>query len=426
MKQKVKTRIPLLEMNAIDGTGITRDTAQEMDLADPLAGLRGRFLVDDDTSLYMDGNSFGRQPREVAPLITQALETWRKDLIIAWRDWIRVPRRLGDRIAEAVVEARAGEIIVGDSTSVNLYKAAAAAVQARPGRRTIVTSDDNFPTDMYVLQSLAAQFSLHLKIVAADPVEGLDPSVLAASIDSDTALVSLSHVAYRSGALLDMVQVTELAHAAGALMLWDVSHSAGSVTVPLESSGADLAVGCTYKYLNGGPGAPSFVYVRQPEHSSLRQPLWGWFGHRDQFAMAPTFEPADGIESFLVGIPTVLSTLAIEPGISIVAEAGIERLQAKGRQMTELMVNLADHWLAPRGFILASPRAPGRRGSHVSLRHPRAKELVRALIREGVTPDYRPPDLIRFGPAPLYTRFVDVWDAMARLRELSAADMGKP
>jgi kynureninase len=275
-----------------------------------------------DGALYMDGNSLGRQPKETGEVVTQVLAHWRDEMIIAWREWIRVPRRVGDAIAQFVVEANPGEVIVGDSTSVNLYKAAAAAVTAQAGRRTLLTSDDNFPTDMYALQSLAAQHSLQLKVLHADPVEGLDIDVLRDALNADVGLLALSHVAYRSGALLDMTRVTQLAHHCGALVLWDVSHSAGSVRVPLESSGADLAVGCTYKYLNGGPGAPSFVYVRASQQQRLRQPLWGWFGHRDQFAMSDAFEPADGIDAFLVGIPAILSTAAIEPGVRCIAEAG--------------------------------------------------------------------------------------------------------
>jgi kynureninase len=392
---------------------IPRDLAQRMDEEDPLAGFRARFAV--DQALYMDGNSMGRQPKDAEAVVAKALAAWRDELIIAWREWIRVPRRIGDLIAQSVLEARAGEVIVGDSTSVNLYKAAAAALSAQPGRRTLVSSDDNFPTDLYMLESLAAQHSLELKLLPADPVHGLDAAVLRAALGSDSALVALSHVAYRSGALLDMEEMTRIAHAAGALVLWDVSHSAGSVRVPLESSGADLAVGCTYKYLNGGPGAPAFVYVRQSQQARLRQPLWGWFGHRDQFAMANHYAPADSIDAFLVGIPAILSTVAIEPGVRCVAEAGIGRLQAKGQKLTEMMISLADEWLAPHGFSLASPRAAVRRGSHVTLRHPRAKDFVRSLIAAGVTPDFRPPDMIRFGPAPLYTRFVDAWDALHRL-----------
>ncbi len=405
-------------MNAQFAAHVTRDTALQMDLTDPLAHFRGRFAGPDISPLYMDGNSLGRQPAGTARLMSDAMDSWRDDLIIAWRRWIHVPRQLGDLMAQSVVEAQPGEIIIGDSTSVNLYKAAAAALGSVPGRRKIVTSDDNFPTDLYVLQSLAAQLSLKLEVLPADAVTGLDTSTLAAALDDDTALVCLSHIAYRSGALLDMMEVTRIVQGAGALMLWDVSHSAGSVRVPLESSGADLAVGCTYKYLNGGPGAPSFVYVRKSQQGRLRQPLWGWFGHREQFAMSPDFEPAEGIDSFLVGIPAILSTIAIEPGLALIAEAGIERLQAKGQQLTQLLVALTDQRLAPYGFSVASPRSADRRGSHITVRHPKAREIVRALIARGVIPDYRPPDLIRFGPAPLYTRFVDVWDAMETLRQL--------
>ena len=396
---------------------ITRDQAERIDAEDPLAGFRARFAV--DHALYMDGNSMGRQPKDAEAVVAKALAAWRDELIIAWREWIRVPRRIGDLIAQSVLEAQPGEVLVGDSTSINLYKAAAAALNAQPGRRAIVTSDDNFPTDLYMLESLAAQHSLELKLLPADPVHGLDAAVLRGALGPDTALVALSHVAYRSGALLDMEDLTRMAHAAGALALWDVSHSAGSVRVPLEASGADLAVGCTYKYLNGGPGSPAFIYVRKSQQARLRQPLWGWFGHREQFAMANHYAPAEGIESFLVGIPAILSTVAIEPGVCAVAEAGIGRLQAKGQQLTTMMVALADEWLAPHGFSLASPRDAARRGSHVTLRHPRAKEFVRALIAHGVTPDFRPPDMIRFGPAPLYTRFVDAWDALHRLFTLT-------
>lgn len=398
---------------------ITRQAAQQLDLEDPLAEFRSRFVGDADQRLYMDGNSMGRQPKEAEALVGQALAAWRDQLIVAWREWIRVPRRIGDLIATSIVEAKPGEVIVGDSTSVNLYKAAAAALGAQPGRRTILTSDDNFPTDLYMLQSLAAQHSLELKLLSADPVHGLDSGVLRNALGPDVALVALSHVAYRAGALLDMNEMTRMAQAAGAMTLWDVSHSAGSVQVPLETSGADLAVGCTYKYLNGGPGAPSFVYVRQAQQARLRQPLWGWFGHREQFAMSNEFAPAEGIESFLVGIPAILSTVAIEPGVRCVAEAGVARLQAKGQKLTEMMIALSDEWLVPHGFSLASPRAATRRGSHVTLRHPRAKEFVRSLIAQGVTPDFRPPDMIRFGPAPLYTRFVDAWDALHRLSTIT-------
>lgn len=400
--------------------GLTRHSAAALDAADPLAAFRDRFAPPSRSDLlYMDGNSLGRPPSDIAAFVQRALDVWRDDLILAWREWIRAPRRLGDLMAGPVLEAGPGEVIFGDSTSINLYKTVAAALAARPGRRTIVTSDDNFPTDMHVLHSLAEQHLLKLVAVQADSVDGLDAARLQEVVDGETALVCLSHVAYRSGALLDMRAVTRIAHDAGAMMLWDVSHSAGAIEVPLESSGADLAVGCSYKYLNGGPGAPAFVYVRRRHQANLRHPLWGWFGHRDQFRMSPEFEPAEGIERFLVGAPSILSTLAIEPGLRLIGEAGISRLREKGWKLTDLIVRLAYGWLTPLGFSVASPRDPSRRGSHVSLRHANARNIVKALIANGVVCDFRPPDLVRLGPAPLYTRFVDVWDAMDRLRRIS-------
>lgn len=399
---------------------ITREAAQSLDAADALAPLRARFGID-DAGLYMDGNSLGRPPLAAQARVSSAMAMWQRDLILAWREWIHLPRQLGDLLATSVLGAQPGEVIVADSTSVNLHKAAAAALAARPGRRKIITADDNFPTDLYVLQSLAKQHGHTLQVLAADGLLGLDAMQLARAVDGDTALVALSHVAYRSGALLDIAQVTRVIHDAGSLVLWDLSHSAGAVPVRLQDSGADLAVGCSYKYLNGGPGAPAYVYVRAERQRELRQPLWGWFGHARQFEMAPEFEPAQGIESWLVGIPPILSMVAMAPGLELVAEAGIERLHAKGRLLTEFVIALADEWLAQHGFALATPRNADRRGAHVTLRHPLAKEFVRALIREGVTPDFRPPDMIRFGTAPMYTRFVDVWDALATLRRLCTA-----
>jgi len=258
-----------------------------------------------------------------------------------------------------------------------------------------------------------------LRLVHADPIEGIDPELVAAAVGEDTALVSFSHVSYRSAAIADMHRITDVAHDAGALILWDLSHAAGSVHVPLTSSGADLAVGCTYKYLNAGPGAPAFMYVRQ-DHSALRSPIWGWFGHREQFAMPQSYVPAEGIERFLAGAPNVLSMIGIEEGARLIGEAGIDRLRGKAIAMTNLVIDLADTWLAPLGFSVASPRDATRRGSHVSLAHSSAKAFVRALINEAdVITDFRPPDRVRIAPVPLTTRFVDVWDGMDRLRQLA-------
>jgi kynureninase len=402
-------------------TVISRTYAESLDAADPLAAFRDRFVLD-DTTVYLDGNSLGRLPASTPERLRYAaMEEWGRGLIRSWADWVDLSRSTGDLIGTGILGARPGEVVVADSTTVNLYKLAVAALDVRPERRVIVTDDDNFPTDLYVLQGLAQQRGLELRVVHTDPNEGLDLGVLAGAVDADVALVSLSHVAYRSGALVDMAAVTRLAHDAGALTLWDLSHAAGSVPVPLTASGADLAVGCTYKYLNGGPGAPAFLYVREELQAELRQPIWGWFGQADQFAMGPAYDPVPGIERFCVGTPPVLATYAVAEGARIVAEAGIGPLRAKAVAMTSYLVDLADQVLAPLGFTLASPRDPARRGAHVSLQHPEAWQLCQALVGRGVIPDFRTPDRLRIGPAPLYTRYADVWDGVDCMRAVVAS-----
>jgi kynureninase len=305
-------------------------------------------------------------------------------------------------------------VVVTDSVTVNLYKLARAALAARPGRNVVVTDAGNFPTDRYVLEG----FDAELRLIDADPVEGPTAAdVAAACAPGDVALVTLSHVGYRSGALADLSAVTEAAHAAGALALWDLSHSAGAVTVDLEEHGVDLAVGCTYKYLNAGPGAPAFLYVREALQEGLRTPIQGWFGQRDQFAMERPYEPAEGVARFLAGTPSVLGLLAVRTGAGLVAEAGIEAIGAKARALTAYAVELHDALLAAHGVELGTPRDPARRGAHVSFRHEDAWRVCRALIeRAGVIPDFRGPDAIRFGFPPLYTRFADVREAIERLR----------
>jgi kynureninase len=328
---------------------------------------------------------------------------------------------VGDLLAEGVLGARPGEVLVGDSTTVDLYKLLVAAADVRPGRDVLVCSADDFPTDRYVVAGVAQARGMTVREVPADVDEGLDPAVLAAALDERVAVVVLSAVAYRSGALADVAAVTRTAREAGALVVWDLSHAAGAVPVDLAANGVDLAVGCTYKYLNGGPGAPAFLYVRRELQERLRQPIWGWFGQRDQFAMGPAYDPVPGVERFAVGTPPVLALAAVEVGARLVAEAGVDRLAAKGRALGELVVALADAWLAPHGVTLASPRDPARRGAHVTLASPSAWQLTQALVDRGVVPDFRTPDRVRLGPAPLYTRFVDVWDAMACLRDVLAS-----
>jgi kynureninase len=304
---------------------------------------------------------------------------------------------------------------------VNLYKLGCAALEARPGRRIIVTDDDNFPTDRYVFQGIAAQCGYELRMIHTDMDSGLDEQTVAAAVDGDTALVSLSHVAYRSAALADMAKITGLVHASGAVMLWDLCHSAGSVPVQLDACGADLAVGCTYKYLNAGPGAPAFLYVRRDLQDQLRQPIWGWMGQRNMFEMGPGYDPLPGIERFTAGTPQVAGIVAVQEGARLLAEAGIGQLRDKGVQLTEYLITLADAWLLPLGCSLASPRDPARRGSHVTLHHPEARRIVQALAARGVITDYRSPDRVRFGLAPITTRFTDVWDAITQTRQIVEA-----
>lgn len=401
---------------------VSRSDALARDAADPLAAFRERFVDDDPELIYLDGNSLGRLPAATADRLHHVVrEEWGRGLVRSWPDWIDRPARVGDRIGTHLLGAAPGQTVVSDSTTVNLYKLAAAALDARPERRVIITDDDNFPTDRYVLEGLAVQRGLELRTLPSDMDDGLSLETLAGALDGDTALVSLSHVAYRSGALLDMAAVNDLVHGAGALVLWDLCHSAGSVPVKLDATVADLAVGCTYKYLNAGPGAPAFLYVRSGLQGELRQPIWGWFGQRDQFAMGPAYDPTGDITRFLTGTPQVLGIAAVEEGVAVLAEAGMDALRDKGAALTSYLVDLSDAWLAPLGFTVASPRGPARRGSHVCLHHPDAWRISQALLGQAkVVPDYRTPDRLRLGPAPLTTGYTDVWDALDRLRRLVA------
>ena len=400
----------------------TAEDAARRDAADPLAGWRDRFVVDDAGPIYLDGNSLGRLPVAAGDELARAVrEEWGGELIRGWSHWIDLGRRVGDLLAGPVLDAEPGELVLSDSTSVNLYKLAAAALSARPDRRVVVVDEDNFPTDQYLVQSLAADRGLTLRPVTADIDTGLDTDRVLAALDGDVALVLLSHVAYRSGAIADLPTITRAAHDAGALVLWDLCHSVGAVPVPLRAAGVDLAVGCTYKYLNGGPGAPAFLYVRRELQPVLRQPITGWFGQAGQFDMDSRYDPAAGIDRFLVGTPPILSAYGALAGARVAAEAGIEPVRAKGMALTSYAVALHDAWLADHGCRLASPREPERRGAHITLYHPQAWQLCQAWQDAGVLPDFRTPDRLRIGLAPLYTRFTDVYEAFRRLREILAA-----
>ena len=396
-----------------------RSGAEDLDAADPLAGFRDRFVREDPSLIYLDGNSLGPLPRATQARIAEVVgQEWGAGLVRSWHRWIGLPGQVGDLLGEHLVGAAPGQVAVCDSTTVNLYKLACAALDARPGRSVIVTDDDNFPTDRYVLQGIAAQRGGELRMIGTDLDQGLATDALRGAVDERTALVSLSHVAYRSGALADMAAITGIVHEAGALVLWDLCHSAGAVPVELDASGADLAVGCTYKYLNAGPGAPAFLYVRRELQQALRQPVWGWFGQRDQFDMGPAYQPAPGVGQFLTGTPQIIGTVAVQEGVRLLGEAGIGRLRAKGVALTGYLIGLADAWLAPHGVTVASPRPAARRGAHVTLAHPEAWRIGQALIGQGVIGDYRTPDRLRLGPAPVFTRFTDVWDALDILRRI--------
>jgi kynureninase len=397
--------------------------AKALDAADPLAPFRDRFVFDPaDELVYLDGNSLGRLPRAALErLRTEAAERWGGRLVRAWEEgWMELPLEIGDRLGAAGLGAAPGQTVIGDSTTVCFYKLVSAALELRPGRDEIVTDVDNFPTDRYVVEGLAQARGLTVRWVRGDPAAGPTPDEAAAAVGERTALVTFSHVSYRSAHIAEMAAINAVAHAAGALTLWDLSHSAGSVPVKLDDAGTDLAVGCTYKYLNGGPGAPAFMYARRELHEQLRQPIWGWLGRRDPFAMEHGFEPADGVRGLLSGTPPVLALSAVDEGVRLVAEAGIDAIRAKGIALTSFAIALADEQLAPLGVSVASPRSDARRGAHVALAHPDARELCAALIARGVVPDFRRPDVIRFGLSPLTTRFVDVWAGVEALRGLLA------
>jgi kynureninase len=398
----------------------SRAQAAERDRADPLATFRAEFLVPDDDIVYMDGSSLGRPLRAVGDALARVVsEGWGERLIRSWTEgWMDVPLILGDQIG-ALLGAVTGQVAVADSTTVCFYKAASAALDARPGRLEVVTDRGNFPTDRYVLESLAAARGLRLRwLEPADRTLGPSAEEVARVLSDQTALVTFTHVDYRSAAILDMAAITQVAHDAGALTIWDLSHSVGSVPVELDAAGADLAVGCTYKYLFGGPGAPAFIYVRSELQASLRQPIWGWLGRRDPFRMDPGYEPAAGIRAFLSGTPPILALSALAPGIEVVTRAGLARIRAKGNALTELAIALADRWLAEHGVTVASPRDARIRGAHIALAHRDAAALCRRLADRGVLVDYRAPDVVRLGLSPLTTRFVEVWDGLSVLREV--------
>ena len=395
---------------------LTRESCLALDAADPLRGFRDRFHLPPGV-IYLDGNSLGPLPRDTPARVARLVEQeWGQGLIRSWNTagWIDAPARLGDKIAR-LIGASPGEVLVADSTTVNLFKLLAGALALRPGRGTILSVEDNFPTDLYIADGLGRMLDgrARLRLVAPDAVEG--------AIDADTAVVMLTEIDYRTGRRFDMKRITAAAHQAGALALWDLAHSAGALPVDLAGSAADLAVGCGYKYLNGGPGAPAFLFVARRLQAEWRQPLTGWLGHDRPFDFAVDYRGAAGIRQNLVGTPPMLSLAALEAGIDLMLEADLSAIRVKSMALGDLFIALVDQELPATGLSLAAPRDAARRGSQVSLRHPEGYAIVQALIARGVIGDFRAPDIARFGFGPLYTSHADIWDAVAALRAVMAA-----
>jgi kynureninase len=395
------------------------ERARALDAADPLARFRGEFVVGDPDLLYLDGNSLGRLPRRAIARLGRLIEAeWGERLIRGWGEgWMEAPRRLGTKVAR-LLGVGADDVLVADSTSVNLFKLVVAALRARPERRTVVTDALMFPSDLYVIQGALDLLGGDRRLVVVPSADGLTvpTGALAAAVDRDTALVALCHTAFKSSFVYDLDEVTALAHRSGAWMLWDVCHSVGAMPLALAAAEADLAVGCGYKYLNGGPGAPAFLYVRPELQDRLRNPIQGWLGHGAPFDFDSAYVPAPGIQRFLAGTPPVLSLAALEPGLDLLLEAGLDRIRAKSVALTELLIAGWEAELAPLGYALSSPRGSARRGSHVSLGHAEGWRINRALLEElRLIGDFRAPDNIRLGVAPLYTTFAEVDEAVARL-----------
>jgi len=398
--------------------------ARRADRSDGLAHFRSGFVGSDELTAYFDGNSLGRPTiASLERIQTFLTDAWGGRLIRGWdEEWMELPFTIGDELGRVALGAAPGQTFVGDSTTVLLYKLARAAVGApralvSPERTEIVLDTDNFPTDRYVLEGIAAETGMTLRWIEADTTAGVTQQQVAAAVGDQTALVVLSHVAYRSGFLADAAEITRIAHGAGALVLWDLCHSVGSVPIELDAWGIDLAIGCTYKYLNGGPGSPAFGYVREDLQSVLRQPIQGWMGSGDVFGMGPGYQPATGIRRFMSGTPAIVGMLAMQDTIAMIDDRGIEAVRAKSVALTEFAITLADEWLRPLGATVASPRDAARRGGHVTINHEAMRQVTATLWQRDVIPDYRDPDGLRIGLSPLSTSFEETYRGMAAVRD---------
>lgn len=408
-----------------DADALPRELAElaaALDAGDPLAAYRDEFVLPEGVVAYLDGNSLGRPLKATRERLARLVEDeWGGRLIRAWdEEWMDRPLALGDQLGRAVLGAAAGQVVIGDSTTVMLYKLARAALDARPGRTEIIADTENFPTDRYILDSLAHETGRVIRWIDPDPAAGVRLAEVEALLSEGTALVLLSHVAYKSAYIADMPGITAAAHRSGALALWDLCHAAGAVEIALDASDADLAAGCSYKFLNGGPGAPAYGFVARRLQHELTQPISGWMGHADPFAMGPGYVPAPGIRRFISGTPPILGMAPVQDMVNLIEKAGMPAVRAKSVTLTGYAVQVTDEALAPLGVTVASPRDPAVRGGHVTLDHPRMKEAVAELWRRGIIPDFRPPQGLRVGLSPLSTSFTELATALAHLRQILA------
>jgi kynureninase len=396
------------------------ELAAAHDAGDPLAGCRDEFILPEGVVAYLDGNSLGRPLKATRERLANLVDhEWGARLIRAWDEtWMDRPLALGDQLGRAVLGAAAGQVMIGDSTTVMLYKLTRAALGARPGRTEIIADTENFPTDRYILDAVARETGRTVRWIEPDPATGVQLAEVEALLSERTALAAFSHVAYKSAYIADMPAITAAAHRSGALTAWDLCHSAGAIEVALDASDVDLAAGCSYKFLNGGPGAPAFGYVSTRLQDELTQPIAGWMGHADPFAMGPGYVPAAGIRRFISGTPPILGMAPLQDMVNLIEKAGMPAIRAKSVALTEYVIRVADEALAPLGVTLASPRDPAVRGGHVTLDHPRMREVVAELWRRGIIPDFRPPQGLRVGLSPLSTSFTELATALAHLVQI--------
>ena len=407
----------------------TRQDALDLDAKDPLAKYRDLFVFTDPDVCYLDGNSLGRLPKSTVETINKFLiEGWGTKIVDCWGEWIDKAETTGDLIGRAALGAAAGQTLAMDTTSVNFYRLVRAAISARPGRKTIITDEANFPTDRYIMQGIAEELGLNLVVIPNDLQEHstgetfsdelVTPEILKPYLNDDVALVTISVVAYRSGALHDIKELTDLVRASGALMVWDASHAVGAVDMQFDRDGVDLAVGCTYKYGNSGPGSPAWLYVSKRIQSELEMPIQGWFAQRNQFLMGSKFDQIEGMRGFQIASPSIIGLLCIDEGFGMIEEATIGQINAKASKGTDMMIELFDQWLVPLGFELVTPRDSKLRGGHISIYHPDAAQIARGLRDDmKVIPDYRAPNSIRLAISPLPTSYVEVFDGFERIRD---------